>query len=223
MKTSEKSANKPLLDAATKQRLGFAETAGLADIITGLLDSVHKHIRNAIDVGAGNKNVELPSAESIRDAYHRGTLLNMNKTTKHIKKKLPSKQKLQKQLSNPASNPTAPGAQPTAAPAAGPVGVGKPKQPGKPKAVKGPVKPRAGRKPTQPKTGPLSNQIANPAGSKTASANIKVAGRMNGKPSKTIIHKGTSYSLVHTNMGVILKRPGSHGVFIVDSGDVGKL
>lgn len=56
-----------------EERLGFDETAGgVSDVVSGLLsilDQTHSTVRNMIDVGKGDANVELPHLRELKDRW----------------------------------------------------------------------------------------------------------------------------------------------------------
>lgn len=225
--------------ATPRERLGFSETAGLADILTSILDAAHRNIKKAIDVGAGNDSAHIPSLREIRDAYS-GKLHTKNYSGEHYtknrkprsKKKDPvdsnkelddAHEKVQqglKKIGRHVHKQIGPGGVKRKKP------LGKKPLGKKPKVRKGVVKApkKVLKKANAPaRTQPFGPNNPNPHGPKTAGKDITVRGKINGKASRAVVRKGTDYQLVHTPLGTILKRQGGRGAFIVAPSDVGKL
>ncbi len=190
-----------------RERLGFSESAGLADIISSILDAAHTHLRHAIDVGSGHKDLTIPSLKEIMQGHDVGM--------KHVRKiAKPLRSANKKALTTPGApgsrKPRAPVMKRTARVARVPTAK-------KARRVKSAGAPggKAGA--------PFGPNNPNPAGPRTASSDVRVRGTIGGKPSTTTIRSGTNYTLVSTPLGTILKRPGGHGVFIVHPADEKKL
>jgi len=188
--------------ATSHERLGLSETAGLADWITNILDAAHTHLRNAIDVGRGDKNVELPALHSLfkddDDDYG---------TKKPVKgEKLPSLKDIMKAHKAGISRVT------KLARALHKMKNGATRIASKlGKKLKGFGVDKRKKSTRVPHVGQAR---------KVARRTVKVAGTVNGKPATMTVKQGDGYKLGKDH---VLKKPGGYTNFKVAPKDVSKL
>jgi hypothetical protein len=210
------SANPAMLARAAK-RLGLTtETAGIAGDLGELTKHLLSHLHQSLKVGMGKDNPDYLSKFAKKDPpeeeHDKGNVvpndMDTDDSTHQPKPKSPRKAKTAK-----------PGAAPSAAPAPG----SPPPKAVKPKTVKAPKAGKATLKAAKPGAPAVDHNDTTGAKTKTATKDINIRGKINGKSTNMGISAGQVYHTKKLPEGLQLVMPGLFGKFFVDPGDTGKL
>ena len=190
-----------LSEASVRECAGVAETAGVADALSNIL-SVLGEAHNGIQSARKRK----------KSQAHRALNHFLRKTKKtvgdHIDDTLGDKKDKRKRGSKPKQ---AQQARPARKPKAGPDR----KRPGKSSWA-----PRQGVH-KSPHVGPSDKPLWSQW--RTAKKDLRVAGKLNGKPATLTILSGKRYRVAKSRRGTHVNRPGMHGTFIANPSAAGGL
>lgn len=236
-----------------QSRLGYAETADLGGVLSGLLTvfkTAHDHLINAINTGRGEKDAGISDAfrglhEKIQDRKRRADRDAARKNRKGKSnddddwddddlddalddiKNAAKKSKYDKDVQRKVAKVHKHLQQMRQKFKKLKSMTQKPAAKVPPKAVvkKAPLKKGPVKKPLA-KNKPLNRRpVGKPANpTRTARKDVTVRGKINGRPATTTVRKGMPYKLVKTPKGLVLRRKsGGHGIFVVSPSDAGKL
>jgi len=224
-------------DKSPKRNLGFSETAGLADILSSILDAAHTHLRNAIDVGRGEKNVEIPALRGLLHRKDDNDTPSRKKrgiapTLKQIKQAhrigMGHLKRIKTSLNNMLHRGKKSAATPTQAPTPAVKRVRRIPQAGgnsvprtsKVAKVPGSSTPSASNPATPAQNFGPGNP--DPAQYRVAKQTVEVRGMIGTKRTSATISAGSRYRLVPSGIGTILMRVGTPPM-VISPGDLAKL